>query len=158
MEAIFEFTVRNFRDPARRMGELMFNDSFQKYLEIHEGQKLVIEISPAVKTAEKERMYAFYHKVVLGSAILAFTEAGWEAVDKVKADWMLKAECARGIMYNRITGKEDIYLEDKAAMTKERLYKYISDCIHLLESVFGVTVPGSDDILGEQPGFKSVRK
>jgi hypothetical protein len=158
MEAIFEFTVRDFPDPARRMAELMLSGHFQKYLEMHEGQKLILTLSPAVKTAEKERMYAFYHKVVLGSAIQAFTEAGWEAVDKVKADWMLKAECARGIMYNRITGGEEVYLEDKAAMTKERLHKYISDCIHVLESEFGVTVPGSDDILGEQPGFKSVRK
>lgn len=159
MEAIFEFKVQESTVPFQRLSNLISNPDFQKYISKYEGQELELHISPAVKTAEKERMYAFYHKVVLGVAMQVFTDDGWESVDKVKADYLLKAECAKAPLYNTITGEVDVYLEDKSAMTKERLYKYISDCITFLEIERGAKVPDSTSFLnGNQSGFKSVRK
>lgn len=159
MEAVFNFRVQESNIPIQRMQGLMTNPDFHNYLKKYEGEELEIHISPAVKTAEKERMYAFYHKVVLGVAMQVFSDDGWESVDKVKADYLLKAECAKAPLYNTITGEVDVYLEDKAAMTKERLYKYISDCITFLEVERGAKVPDSSSFLnGDQSGFKSVRK
>ena len=157
MEAIFNFKVEEGIYPAHMMSSLMSKSDFRSYLLDHRGQDMIMTLSPAAKTPEKERMYAFYHKVVLGAAIQAFTDAGWEAVDKVKADYMLKAECARGIMYNKLTGEEDVFLEDKSAMTKDRLHKYISDCIYLLETELMTKVPDGDGFRREDSeGFVSI--
>jgi len=145
MEAIFKFKILEESSPVQMLRDLFNNPDFRPFLWEHKGKEVVMTISPAAVLSEKEQMYAFYHKVVLSSAISAFTEAGWEAMDKVKADYMLKAECAKGIMYNKITGQEEAYLEDKSAMNKARLHKYISDCIHLLEADFGVRVPSADE-------------
>jgi hypothetical protein len=159
MEAIFKFRPQVSSIPIHRCHGLISNPDFQKYLQKYEGEELELHLSPAVKTAEKERMYAFYHKVVLGVAMRVFTDDGWESVDKVKADYLLKAECAKAPLYNTKTGEVDVYLEDKASMTKERLYKYISDCITFLEVERGAKVPDSVSFLsGDQSGFKSVRK
>lgn len=164
MEAIFNFKIEDnagsphvLPGPIQMLDSLLCKTDFNRFLLEHRGKDMVMTLSPTAKTSEKERMYAFYHKVVLGIAVEVFTDMGWESVDKVKADYMLKAECAKGIMFNKKTGEEDIYLEDKQSMTKERLHKYISDCIHFLETEAGVRVPdGSGFRREDSEGFISI--
>jgi len=83
-------------------------------------------------------------------------------MDKVKADYFMKAECGKGIMYNPITEAEEVYLLDKARMNKDRLRKFIMDCITFLEIEKGAKVPDSSEYMMELrtgfSGFKSVKK
>lgn len=129
----------NLRD---KLGDLVYNQDFIDYLSQQKNVELYVEIKPKAKLSEKQMMYNYYHKVVLGTAISALTDLGWENMDKVKADHVLKAQCASGTMVEN--GKEHIYLEDKSRMTKARLHKFITDCIHFLEVDLGYRVPESE--------------
>lgn len=160
MEAIFTFTPHDHPSSSKMIEDLSLQDDFQRFMRMNDGVELRVTIAPSVITAEKERMYAYYHRVILNVAIQVFTNDGWEAVDKVKADYLLKAECAKEPMYNKNTGEEEIYLLDKAAMNKDRLKKFITDCITFLEVEKGARVPDSASYLMEIrtgiSGFQSV--
>lgn len=159
MKATFNFTPKfgyNLRDV---MGSLADSEDFKKYLQEMSDTELVLEIKPAAKLSPKQRMYNYYHKVVLGVAMQAYTDDGWEAVDKEKADHLLKQECAMELMYNEKEDREESYPEDKSKMNKKRLAKFVTDCILVLHNK-GYQVPESDEYLhfmqtGEM-GFKSV--
>lgn len=153
MEVIFQFTVREGFRLSDQLSDLIQNRDFKNYLKSQEGKVLSMSLIPAVKQSEKDQLYAYYHRVVLGVAMQCFSDDGWVGVDKVKADYMLKAECAKSIIYNSKTGEEDIYLEDKKDMNKERLYKYVSDCINFLEMERGYKVPDSQSFRIKK-GFK----
>ena len=149
MEAIFDFTPTEAYSIKDNLWNLLKQKDFQDYIQSNIDKKLNIVISPAESLPEKERLYRYYHKVILNVAISVFTNDGWEGVDKVKADYLLKAECAKEVMYNSKTNSEDIYLLDKASMNKDRLRKFISDCINYLEIERGARVPDSAAYLTE---------
>lgn len=120
------------------------NDDFIGFLKENGGQRLKIKLSVAIEKENKESMYEYYHKVILGVAIRCYESIGWESMDKVKADNFLKNECAKDIAYNPKLDKQVIFLEDKSLMTKKRLHKFLSDCIIFLEQEFQARVPDSN--------------
>lgn len=145
MKAIFTFTPKKGYNLRDVMFDLIEDSDFLRYLQEMSETQLTMEIKPTSKRSEKELMYAYYHKVVLGAAMEAFSNDGWESMDKVKADYMLKAELAKDVMYNAKEDKEEYFLEDKSKMSKKRLGKFINDCILFLEIEKGVNVPESDE-------------
>lgn len=133
---------------------------FPKYLTQMRGVPLSITLEPTAVKSEKLRMYAYYEKVVLGIAILMFTDLGWEMMDKNKADEFLKEQCATIPVYNSKTDEKTLVKELKSRMPKERLSKFITDCILFLEEN-GYRVPESEEYkaylkTGER-GFSSVK-
>lgn len=156
-DALFKFTPRfegteNLRYALR---DLIENEDFFKFLKENEGKEFVLELREAVKYTDKEKMYAYYHHVVLAAAIRGFTKAGYEYMDKIKADYLLKSECAVATMVKN--GKEEPYLEDKARMSKTRLYKFIADCILFIEKELQIEVVGSDEFKNMQVYGKPLR-
>ncbi len=157
MKAVFNFTPKKGHNLSDKLGDLIHNQDFIDYLSENAEVELYVQIQHKAKLAEKEQMYAYYHKVILGSAISALTEAGYELMDKIKADYVLKSHCATSTMIKN--GEEVPYLEDKARMPKKRLYKYISDCIFFLESELGARVPDAESYKNKEKyghAFKSV--
>lgn len=157
-EGFFTFTPHNGPTRMHIIDELFRNNEFFRYIYQYHDQELDITIAPTASYPEKERMYRFYHKAVLSAAIKGLTEKGYELMDKIKADYILKSNCAVSTMINN--GKEEPYLEDKAAMSKERLYRFISDCIHFIETELEEEVIGADEfksmaLHGER--FKSLK-
>jgi len=142
MEVIFFFTPNpgpNLRD---RLKGLIEKEDFVKALEEFTGKELQVTIEESASLSPKRKLYNYYHKVVLSSAIRMYSDFGYEAMDKLKADYLLKAECASSTMIKN--GKEVPYLEDKSAMSKTRLIKFVNDCIHFMES-HGYEVPDADE-------------
>tara|TARA_R110000803_G_scaffold85381_2_gene151742 strand:+ start:403 stop:900 length:498 start_codon:yes stop_codon:yes gene_type:complete len=161
MKATFTFKPRispNLRD---MLYDLVEQKDFIDYIQesAYKSSELILDLKVANRRNEKQMMYAYYHKVILSSAIRGFSDLGYEAMDKVKADYLLKAECAKDVMYNSKTDSEVIFLEDKAAMNKDRLLKFITDCIHFIEIELGVRVPDADEYKNMMTtgisGFKS---
>lgn len=116
-----------------------------EYFKTFQHRKLRFIAKPDDKLSAKQRMYDFYHKAILDAAMLAFTAMGWESMDKYKADILLKDECAKDVMVNESTGEEIIFTVDKSTMTKERLHKFLVDCIFFLESQHGIVVLSADE-------------
>lgn len=109
-----------------------------------EGKELVAEFKSVPKKGEKIKMYAYYHSTVLTCAVTGYGDAGYEGVDKVKADFMLRAEFAKDFVVG--PNKEHIpIVSDKKDMNKERLLKFLVDCIHFIENDLGVIVPDSQE-------------
>jgi len=106
-----------------------------------QGQEVDVKITPAVKSSEKQRMYAYYQAVVLPLTIRALTKDGYELVDEYAADHYLKATCAKAILYNTHDDAEMAYVLEKRAMNKERLVKFIGDCVWLLEERHEIVCP-----------------
>lgn len=122
-----------------------------KYLNCNLGKIVLVEIKPKSRSTEKALMYAYYQKAVIPATILALVNDGFTGVDEVVADAYLKQSIAQLISINPKTGKTIPYSEDKHSMTKERLHKYISDCIFLLEERHGMQVVDSQEY---KDGFK----
>lgn len=141
MKTNITFTPRKGYNLRDKLGDLVHNQDFKDYLSEMADIELYMEIKPKAKLSEKQMMYNYYHKVILGVAIAAFTDLGWEDMDKVKTDHVLKAQCACGTMVQN--GEEHVYLEDKSRMTKERLRKFLTDCILFIEKDLGYRVPES---------------
>ena len=147
----------NLRD---KLSTLIENDDFYNYLAEMSETEIAMELKPAVKLSEKQQMYAYYYGPLLSVAINAFSDLGWESMDKEKADHLLKEQCATGIMIKN--GKESTYLEDKSGMTKKRLHKYITDCILFLEQDLGIqNIPDAETFKYKEStgyNFKSISK
>ncbi len=144
MKSYFTFTPIEAFYLKNMLHELMTNKDFLNYITDMKGTPLRMELKPFAKVGTKQAMYDFYHGVVLNIAIEAFTNAGYELMDGIKADYLFKSHCATSTMIRN--GKEEPYLEDKSAMPKKRLHKYIADCIFLLESEFGVkNIPDAEE-------------
>jgi len=161
MKAIFKFTPMMGSSTALQITDLIVKPDFKKYINGNLETEILVEFSVAADTPEKEQMYAYYHRVVLAVAMRMYTDDGWESVDKVKADYFLKAECGKELIYNSKTDTESIYLLDKKSMNKDRLRKYIIDCVNFLEKERGYQVPESAQYLAEMKtgikGLKSLR-
>lgn len=146
----------NLRD---KLGDLVNNQDFMDYLTEMSETELYVEIKPKAKLSEKQMMYNYYHKIILGVAMEAFTELGWEDMDKMKSDHILKAQCACSTMMK--DGEEHIYLEDKSRMNKKRLSKFLTDCIMFIEKDLGHRVPESGPYKDKEKyghAFQSVGK
>jgi hypothetical protein len=143
-DAIFNFKVGEGPNVSEMVRKLTQQQDFYDLLYSNQEEELTVRISSARnKFKDKESMFEYYHKVVLAGAIEVFSADGWEGMDKVKADYFLKEECAKGIIYNPKINKEVIYLEEKANMSRDRLYKFITDCITFLEVEKNARVPDS---------------
>lgn len=119
------------------------NEDLKKYCIEHAGERLFIHIEPMAQVSEKMKQYAFYHKVILPCAVLGYTFAGYEGIDNVKADYLLRAEFAKDYIRK---GQDYIpIVMDKRNMTKARLHKYMSDCIFFIEQELQQLVPDSGD-------------
>lgn len=138
-KAIFIGTPKN--------GTLYYNnpEQYRNYLYENEGIEQTIRLTQTNKQSEKIRMYAYYEVAIIPLAIMAFTNDGYIAIDPVSADYMLKARCAKKEIYNEKTGEVTIVVEDKKDMNKTRLYRYINDCILILEHEYGMVVMDSDE-------------
>ena len=137
MEAIFKGRSQN--------GRLVFYNSedVQKVLDENDGEDIIIEMKPESKTSQKMKMYAFYHGPLLHCAMIRYTFAGWDGIDKVKADYLLRAEFAKDFI-KRPDGEYVPIMIDKRKMTKNRLLKYIQDCLLFIEIELKQSVPDSE--------------
>ena len=127
-------------------GKLKFTDPedvFKMCVE-HEGQSLLVHFKEESKTSEKMRMFAFYYVNILQCALIGYTNAGYEGLDIVKTDYLLRAEFAKDFI-QKPDGSWVAIMLDKRNMTKARLLKYITDCIFFIENELQVTVPSSDE-------------
>lgn len=161
MKIRFNFTPRfgyNLRD---KLFDLLNNEDFFKYLSHMVDKEVVMELKPAVKHGTKQALYDYYHGPLMAIAIQAYTDAGYELMDEVKCDYLLKAECAKGTMTT--PEGEEVYLLDKSKMTKERLIKFVNDCIDHLVMNLNVpegNIPDSEsykNLMNTGHAFKSVR-
>lgn len=135
MEAIFIITPRKGRIiPDNRV-------DVESYLLENEEIELVMKLKPLAKTSEKLLMYAYLFGPLMDVAVQAYTHAGYEGMDKVKARYKLQAEFAKEDMMGP-NGLET-YLIPFESMDKARLLKFIQDVIFFLESKFGFHAPDS---------------
>lgn len=136
-EVIFSATAYNER--------LVFDNTedLRKYLVEHAGEKLFVHIEPEAQIAPKMKQYAFYHKVILHCAVLGYTNAGYEGIDNVNADYLLRASFCKDFIKNP-NGEYIPIMLDKRNMTKTRLHKFMEDCIFFIENDLQVIVPDSD--------------
>lgn len=131
MKIHFNFTPAfkyNLRDA---LGGLAEDPDFIKYLNHMAGVPIRMEMKPAIKKNSKQALYDYLYGPLMSVAIQAYTDAGYELMDAVKCDYLLKCECAKGIMMT--PEGEKIFLLDKAKMSKKRLVKYVNDIIVHLE-------------------------
>lgn len=154
-EAIFSFVPQLGINARDILSDLISNEQFIMFAKQYPNEELQLNCKLKNNKIGKENMYEYYHKVVLGVAVMYFDNAGWAPVDPVKADCLLKNECAKIEVYNKKTNELRIIVEDKANMTKDRLWKYINDCILFLQEE-GYTVPES--IQYTHPGYKLVNR
>lgn len=138
MEAIFSRLCRD-----GKMITINQEDERNYALE-HDGEIIICHYKPAAKTSEKMKMYAYYHSAILDCAVIGFTYIGYEGIDKVKADYLLRAEFAKDFIM-RPDGSVQPVMMDKKNMTKARLLKYLQDCIMFIESELQQRVPDSDE-------------
>ena len=131
MKTFFNFTPKEGYNLRDKLSELIGNDEFFKYLSHMTGREIRMDLKPAVKKNSKQAMYDYYHGPLMDVAVQAYTDAGYEMMDEVKCDYLLKSECAKGTMTT--PEGEQFYLLDKSKMDKDRLSKFISDCIIHLE-------------------------
>ena len=136
---LFKFTPVN--------GQIKWDDpiAVNYYCIKHNNKKQIADVCPEVIRSEKTRMMNYYHGVILVIVMEELTILGYESVDKVFADWWMKNECAKNIKYNIIQYKEQIFLESKSVMTKDRLTKFLNDCCLYIEANWHRQVPDSSE-------------
>lgn len=131
MKIHFNFTPKSGCNSRDIISELLEDETFYKYLSTMQDKELRMELRLIVKKDSKQALYDYYHGPLMSVAISAYTNAGYELMDSVKVDYMLKAECAKGTMTT--PDGERFYLLDKAKMPKDRLIKFVNDVItHLV--------------------------
>lgn len=137
-EAIFTFHAKD--------GKAVYHNvyDYERFLRENEGVELYGTYKQANKLSEKWKMYNYYYGIILQCAILAFTKAGYSGIDKVKADYLLRAEFAKDFILGP-NGKQTVIMLDKSGMTKARLLKLLQDCIHHLEEDYQQEVPDSTE-------------
>lgn len=138
MKAAFTATPKN--------GKLAYSnpEDLYRYLIEQDGTDLYIEMKPLAKISEKVRMLRYLHGPLLATAVKAYAEDGFEFIDKVAALYKLKAEFARGVIFNTKTGTDEYYLKDISSMDKKELLKFINDVVLYLEMNFFMETPDSE--------------
>lgn len=119
-------------------------EDWHKFAIENDQQDLVITMKQKARTGEKMRMYAYYHGPLLECALIGYTYAGWEGLDKVKVDYLLLAEFAKDFL-KRPDGSYQPVIISKASMTKARFLKYLQDCIYFIEQELKQSIPDSDE-------------
>ena len=154
-EASFSFVPKEGNSGREILKDLIDNEDLLSFSKQFTGKRVRFWVKEINEKQTKENMFEYYHRVVLQIASICFSDMGWTAVDKVKADYLLKAECAKIEEYNPQTGELMIFTKDKASMTHSELHKYVSDCIDWLQIENGYKVPDSYSF--KNPGFKPVK-
>jgi hypothetical protein len=142
--AIFNFKVGKAPNVSAMIQGLIHQEDVYDFLYENQEKILKVEFSAKISKSDKQEMYDYYHKVVLSVAIQVYTNEGWENMDKVKADHFLKMECAKGLVYNYKMDRTELFIEEKSKMNKERLHKFISDCVTFLEIEKNARVPDAE--------------
>lgn len=137
-EAIFRSTVTNKKIVWHNIYDL------ERFLMENEGMELYWTCTQANKLSEKWKMYCFYHGPLLACAVIGYTNAGYSGIDKVKADYLLRAEFAKDFIL-KPDGSTQVIMLDKSGMNKGRLLKLLQDSIHYLEEEFGQECPDSEE-------------
>lgn len=137
MEAIFNLVPKD--------GKIPIPEDLFKYLKEKDGVAQTITLKDTVKLSEKMQMYAYLFGPVMTCAVNAFTAAGYNGVDKVKARYMLEAELCKEEVYSEKKGKVIVYTESVGSMSKKRLHKFINDCLFFLELEFRQKVPDAEE-------------
>lgn len=162
METIFKFIPKDSFSSKERIEGLSSQEDVQTFLRGNVGRSITVAMKLTESIPEKERLYGYYHAVILNVAMKYYHECGYHEADKVFCDYQLKAQCGKEIMYNKNTGEEEVYLLDKSRMSKDRLRMFITDCIAFLEVDCGYKVPDSASYLMEIrtgiSGFMSVNQ
>lgn len=127
---------------------ILNKSDLEKYLLEHNEKELVVEIKEFDKSGEKTRLLAYYHSVVLNSAVQGFRDSG-DICDTVTADYKLRCEFAK-IFIKDSAGNHVAVLEEKSKMLKKRLVQYVNDCIMWIESTFNLKIPDSESYLAEK--------
>lgn len=115
-------------------GDFIPDPEYREFMKRFKGRVRVIQDGK-----EKERMYAYYHTVIIEVARLFLRDSG-EQADEYDADIFLKSMFAKKHVINPHTKEEYIVLIDKKDMSRKRLHEFISDCIFYLEHL-GYEVP-----------------
>lgn len=137
-------------------GKLVFVNQIdlQKYCKEMRNRELVVEIKEFSHNGVKQNMYAYYHAVVLDSAVRGYRDTG-DVCDKVEADFRLRARFAKTFRKSE-EGEHIVVLEDKKDMSKERLSQFINDCIIWIEANLSCKVPDSESYLMEKKHGKKL--
>jgi len=127
-------------------GKLVFYNTYdlERFCLENDGTEMIITIKESSKLSQKLKMYAFYHVAILDCAVRAYTNAGYPGIDKVKADYLLRAEFAKDFI-EKPNGEFVPIMIDKRNMSKGRLHKFLSDCLFFLESEFSQEVPNAEE-------------
>jgi len=123
----------------------------------HDGEEIIKEYRLSSRVGPKMRMYAFYHKVILHLAMIGFTYSGEPGVDKVKADYLLRAEFAKDFILRK-DGSYTPIMIDKKDMSRQRLYKFMQDCVFFIESHLQQRVPDADEYRVNKGGKYNFKK
>jgi len=138
-------------------GVLVFNDYFltNEFLHSINGKKLTVTIEEEAGRTDKEKLYAYYHKVVLRQhALPAMRNAGYICKDEVEISYHLEAMFAK-VYVKKPDGTYNIATENKSKMTKDRLLTFVVDVIHFLETELGEMVSDSEEYkIWKQTGKK----
>lgn len=145
-----------------RQKKLCFYNQYEleRFLDANEGEELIVELKLASKTTPKLKMYSYYQKIILSAAMRGYERIGYNGIDRVVADYKLKALYAKDYIVNVNNGEKEVFLMDKSRMTKDELWRYISNCIFFIESELGIPVPDSSEYkLNQETGrsFTSVK-
>lgn len=116
-----------------------------KYLLENERVEQVIQLKRADKMTEKERLYAFLFGPLMSVAITGYTNAGYPAVDKVKARFLLEAELSKYEVYSPAAGKTKVYTRSVSDMGAKELLEFIVNVIYFLEAEFKVSCPDAEE-------------
>jgi len=137
MEAIFTATPKNVK--------LVFENQrdFDRYLLENDGIPLTITLKHSSKLSEKQAMYAYLYGPLLDCAVIGYTRAGYEMIDKVCALYKLKAEFGKDFVYNGKTKMHEPYLIELSGVSKARLLKFIQDSVFFLERDLQQETPDS---------------
>lgn len=137
-EYIFKYTPKN--------GKMIFDNLFdvERHCIEKDGIPQIAEIRDEAKLSEKEKMFAYLFGPLANCAMRAYTFAGWDGIDKVKAVYLMQAEFCKEQTYNKNTKEVRVVLSSLSAMSKARLLKFIQDCIFFLETELKQQVPDSE--------------
>ncbi len=137
MEAIFKGTTKD--------GKIIWSsEDVEKYFLENDGLELIAEFKLAARVGPKMKLYAFYHGPLLSCAMIGYTFAGWEGIDKVKADYLLRAEMCKDFI-KKPDGTYEVIMLDKRGMSAPRLLKFVQDCLFYIEQELKQTVPDAEE-------------
>lgn len=138
-EAIFTSTPSNGKNYWDNIEDI--EDFFRE----NNGKSLTWRVTHTAKLSQKIKMYNYLFGPLMNSAVNGFNYIGYSGIDKVSARYKLQAEFAKAELYNEKTKQTEVYLLELSKMPKERLLKFIQDCIFYIEEHLQQRVPDSEE-------------